>query len=383
MKGPSLVVLILVLIALAGGAGFWFGHHSAGEKSEADAPTTQESDDEKPVVSVVVAPVRQEAISETITAYGTVSADPAEVRVLSVPFESRVGRVLATPGQQVSPDSEVLQLDASPDAQVAMQDAKNSFEAAGRDLQQTEQRFADHLATNQEISAAQQALKSAKLKLDSLEERGVGKTQHLKPPLAGVVNKVDVQEGQIVPAGGPLMEIAAENRIQVKLGVEPDDAAVLKVGQAVKLHRVEGSSGEEIEGKIRVIGNRVDPATRLIDVLVTLPADAHLVLETFVAGKLTRESAEGLVVPRDAILSEEDGGFSLFTIKDDHAVKHTVKTGLETRRDVQIISDDVKPGDTVAILGNFVLEDKMEVEVKKPATEPAEPKTESKQAEAP
>src|SRR5439155_15791095 len=117
----------------------------------------------------------------------------------------------------------------------------------------------------QELQQAQQTLRAANLKLQSLLERGVDKTQHLKSPMAGVVSKVDVQEGQIVAAGAPLMETAAQNRIQVKLGIEPDDALLLKPDQVVKLRRVEGTSEDEIEGHIRMIGNRVDPATRLVD----------------------------------------------------------------------------------------------------------------------
>jgi RND family efflux transporter MFP subunit len=370
------VAAILILLALVGGAGFWIGHHTAGEKNEkeGESASTQESED-KPVVTVTVAPVRQDQISQTITAYGTVTADPAEVRILSVPFESRIGRVLVTPGQQVSADTEVIQLDASPDTQVAFQDAKNAFEAATRDLQQTEQRFADHLATNQELSQTQQALKSSKLKLSSLTERGVGSTQHLHPPMAGVVNKIDVQEGQIVSAGAPLMEIAAENRIQVKLGVEPEDAASLKPDQIVHLHRFEGSSDVAIEGKVRVIGKRVDPASRLVDVLITLPSDVHLILETFVSGEFERSSEDGLVVPRQALVPEEDGGFSVYTIKSAKAAKHAVKVAMEGKHEAQIACDEIKAGDLVATTGSYLLEDGMAVEAKAPEESATAPTT--------
>src|SRR5204862_966853 len=122
------------------------------------------------------------------------------------------------------------------------QEAKNAAEAAQRDLKQVEQRFADHLATNQDLSQAQQAARSAELKLQSFEQRGVATEQTLKSDAAGIVGKINVQEGQIVAAGTALLEIASGNRIEAALAVDPADAATLKVDQPVKLSLVGGSS---------------------------------------------------------------------------------------------------------------------------------------------
>ncbi len=359
---PALLLIFLVMFFAAG---YFVGKHNSAQSPAA----TQEAADEDAPVHVDVTAVRDGEISEQITAYGSVVADPSDVRVLSVPFESRISRVRATPGQAVTPDTELLTLSASPDAQVAFQDTKNAFEAATKDLQQTQQRFNERLATNQELSQSQQNLQSAKLKLDSLIERGVGTEQHLKAPSEGVVSKADVQEGQIVPAGGPLVEIAAENRIQVKLGVEAEDAAKLQVGQVVHLHRVEGAGEEEIDGHIRVIGNRVDPTSRLVDVIVALPSDAHLMLESFVVGKMDGTKVKGVVISRQAILAEEDGAYSVFTIADGHAAKHTVHVGAENDDEVQIITDDVKAGDQVATIGSLELDDGAAVVVNAATTE--------------
>jgi RND family efflux transporter MFP subunit len=191
------------------------------------------------------------------------------------------------------------------------------------------------------------------------------------------VSKIDVQEGQIVPAGGALIEIAFGNRIEAALGVEPADASALKIGQRIDLVPVGAASNETIPGQIRLIAGRVDPATRLATVLVTLPTDTHLMLDSFVTGALTRASADdALIVPRDAVLPREEGDTVVYTVADDHAKQHVVRIGLENGRETQIIADDLKPGDPVVVGGNYVLEDGMEVKVKQketmePASEPA------------
>src|SRR5439155_26314051 len=111
----------------------------------------------------------------------------------------------------------------------------------------------------------------------------------------------------------------------------------------------------------------VDPTTRLATVLVSLPEDAHLMLETYVAAKITKAEHQAFIVPRDALLPQEGGGYSIFTDNAGHAVKRTVRIGLESDREVQIISDDVKAGDLVIVSGNYELEDGMAVEATAPA----------------
>jgi membrane fusion protein (multidrug efflux system) len=382
------VVLMIVIAVGAAASGYWYGaHHATEEKKDADeaGATTQPAgaeDEVRPVAEVVVEPIRKGKITQTVTAYGSVVAEAGDVRIVSIGFETRIGKILVTPGQQVAADTELLVADASPDAIVALQDAKNAYEAATRDLAQAQQRFNDHLATNQELSQAQQAVTSAKLKLNSLVERGVDTPQRPTAGAAGLVSKVDVQEGQIVPAGGALVEIAAGNKIEVKLGVQPGDAAALKPDQPVRVHLVSGTSGDEFEGHIRVIGQRVDSATHLVDVRVTLPTEAKLLLDSFVVATLERASADdALLAPRDAVLPDEEGKSILYTVANDKAVKHLVKVGLENDNQTQVIADDLKEGDPIVVRGNYELDDGMDVKIaaEAPATEPTTgPTTESK-----
>ncbi|MEA2733784.1 MAG: rane fusion protein multidrug efflux system, partial [Humisphaera sp.] len=343
--------------------------HEAGHEEE-PAATTEPSEPE-PVASVVVAPLKRGTIVQMITAYGSVIAQPGDVRVLSVPFESRVIRLLVTAGEQVAAGQELVRVGPSPDALVALEEAKNTAAAAQRDLKLAEQRFAEHLATNVELSQAQVAAQSATLKLQSLEQRGVGAEQVLKADTPAIVNKIDAQEGQIVAAGAGLVQLASGNHIEASLGVEPDDAAKLKPKQSVKLTALGASSGgAEIEGTIRLIGRRVDAQTRLVPVFVALPPQTPLLLDSFVAGRLTRDEAEALVVPRDAVLPAEDGSYTLFTVDGEHAKKHTVHVGLENDRETQVIADELKEGDPIVVRGNYTLEDGMEVKV-----EPVPPTT--------
>lgn len=86
---------------------------------------------------------------------------------------------------------------------------------------------------------------------------------------AGVVDKLNVQAGAVVSAGSPLVDLIRDDGIEIRLGIEPEDVGYLQIGQPVILSSVIRPASAS--GSIRVISNAVDPATRLVDALVSFP----------------------------------------------------------------------------------------------------------------
>jgi membrane fusion protein, multidrug efflux system len=371
---------VLALVIVAAGGGYWVGHHGSTKSSAGGDEATTQPDEDKPVASVKTSPIRQDTMAAKIVAYGPVTAQPSDITVVSVPFESRVGRLVVTPGQEVAAGDVLGDIGPSADTQLQIKQAEAALAAAKKDLAQTQQRFTDHLATNQDLLLAQQNVESAQLKLESFDKNGAAGQQKLKATAAGIVSKVDVQEGQVVPVGGPLVEIAAGNRIVARLGIEPSDAPAIHKGDKVSLFSIADDSSAAIEGTVDLITRRVNPDTRLVDIFVTLPPASGLMLESYVRGELTTASAQGLIVPREAVLPDDEG-LTLFTVKDGHAVKHTVTVSLRNEHDVLVTGDGLKAGDSAVVLGNLELEDAMPVEAAAaeetaaPATEPTSQST--------
>jgi membrane fusion protein (multidrug efflux system) len=69
-------------------------------------------------------------------------------------------------------------------------------------------------------------------------------------------------------------------------------------------------------------------------------------------------------VPRDAVLPD-DGSHTLYLVQDDRAVKKTVKVGLQTDSQVEVIDPGLHDGDQVVTVGNRELADAMEVKALK------------------
>ena len=237
-------------------------------------------------------------------------------------------RLLVSAGEEVEKDQPLIVVEPSPETRLQLENAKTAQEASRRNLAQTEKRFQLKLALNQDLEQAKQAAADADSKLASLERRGIGDPATLKADLAGIVGSIDARIGQLIPAGGPLLAIVPQQKIEVRLGVEPEDAGHLKAGADIRIFAV-NQENVEVNGQLRLVTSRVNPDTRLIDIFVSVPPDAPLLLDGYVRGEITAAETLAFVVPRSAVLPAGDG-FELFTVKDGHAVKHEVSPGIET-----------------------------------------------------
>ncbi len=318
-----------------------------------------------PVAQVQVAKVERKTISEKVIVYGSVIAQPGKTHSVSVAFETRVQHILVAPGQFVQENDPLTEIELSPAAQLQFQQAKNAEEAARKELKQTQERFNLKLATNQDLSAAEKTARDAEAQLTTLQRAGAGGDNRIRSDMAGVVAKVNVQDGQIVVAGSPLVEIVAENEIEVKLGMEPEDLSAAQDGAPITIFPVNDPTAAKVEGSIRLVTRRVDPATRLVDVYVALPEGTKLLLDGYVRGEIQRTEKDALVVPRSAILPNESREYEVFTVANNRAIRHTVKIGAENPREVQLIAEDLHEGDPVVTIGNYELEEGMAVTIKK------------------
>ena len=353
----SVLIAAAVICLAAGGYLVFHRGEAAGAKPEA-----VQSGDAGPIASVNVAPIKAQAISSYATVFGDVVPAPGAVRVASVSFEIRVDRVMVSDGQKVSRGEPLLEVEPSPDTVLQLRQAKNSFNISKQNLDHVKQLFDLKLATNTQILKAEEAFQRASLQLESLEKMGVDGKRVIRAKENGLISFVNVQEGAIVADGKPLAGVISQNRLEVRLGVEPDDARSLAAGQSVALSSVNEPSKAQVEGKIRKISRAVNTATRLVDVFVSLPVSSEYLLGEYIMGKIVTASSYGMVVPRSAVLPE-GGGHVLYTVRDGRAVKHIVRTGIESGSGVQVFGGGLNPGDEVVVLGNYELKDGMAVKV--------------------
>jgi membrane fusion protein, copper/silver efflux system len=93
-------------------------------------------------------------------------------------------------------------------------------------------------------------------------------------PMTGHVTKKNVIEGQIVPEGYELFQVANLSHLWVKAQVYENQLALVRVGQEVEA-TIEAYQGEVFPGRVAFIDPELDPATRTIGVRYDLENPDH------------------------------------------------------------------------------------------------------------
>jgi RND family efflux transporter MFP subunit len=358
-------VWVCIIFGLLFGVGIWLW---IGQTKSSGAETETK---EEPTAEVQVAAVTRKQIAETEIAYGNVVSQPGKIQSISVPFEVRARHVYVASGQGLHPGELLLDIEPSPSTQLQFRQAQNAVDAAHRDLAETESKFSLKLATNSELSQARKASRDADLQLQSFVDAGVESLHEIrcdKTQEAELVDKVNVQDGQIIGAGSPLIDLIHADDIEVKLGIRPESIDRMKPGQPVVLVPLGSDSENQLNGTIRMVTHRVDPATQLVDVFVSVHSGTKLLIDGHVQASVQTAALETLVVPKSAVLPK-GSDFSLFTIADGKAKEQVVKIGLATASEVEIAGNDIKEGDQVVTVGNYELKDGSPVEIQKAEVE--------------
>ncbi len=314
----------------------------------------------EPVALVRAVTVREGSLTATVSAYGTVISAPGARRSVAVPFAARVRRVLVGAGQAVAAGDTLLELDPSPEARLEAGQAREAFTAAQEQLAAARRRLELGLATRDDVARQEQAFADAAARRDAVAAWAAAGV--VTADDEGIVDRVDVAAGELVPAGGPLLALARPDRFAVRMGVEPEDAALVAPGQAVTIAPVgRAADGRTVAGTVRSVARQVNADTRLVPVLVA-PADsaATLLLGEFVRGDIAVHTARGLIVPRTALLPDQDR-YTLFTIRDGRVTRHLVALGVASDSLVAVRDTALALGDSVVVLGNYELADGMRV----------------------
>lgn len=317
--------------------------------------------EEVPSVLVTTTTVVAKTVHQTLSVFGVLNPDPDQVLSLSLPHAGLINRVWVRLGQRVKSGDPLLEIITAPDARMQFLQAQSAVDFATQELQRQQRLLREQLATNAEADAARKNLKDAQATLDALQQRGLDIAQGtLRAPRDGIITQLDVAQGQRLQADTSAMLIAADQNLVARLGVEPEDLALVQVGAPVIISSV-FVPGIAIKTSIREVHAMIDPGTHLVEVMAEIPAqkDERLVLGSRILGQIQLAAHSALLVPRNAVLSDADGSYVL-TLHDHIAARVAVQTGIEDGEMVEI-AGELQAGVVVILSGNYELSDGMAV----------------------
>ena len=195
--------------------------------------------------------------------------------------------------------------DARQSAVSAVRSADSQLEVARRELERTEQLVAagalaqrDADVARGNMAAAEAALADARSRLASAETTLADAV--IRSPLNGIVATRAVSAGDVVAPGTELFTIIDPSSMRLEAAVPARDLRALRPGASVQF-TVRGYD-EPFEGRIERIAPQADTATGQVPIFVAIMNDSgRLIAGLFAEGRVATESADGLVVPMNAV----------------------------------------------------------------------------------
>lgn len=320
--------------------------------------------------SVAVQTVRLQRanLAQPVRGYGIVALSATNVTTLDLPYVARIMRLRVQAGQPVTRGTPLVVVQADPAAVLAAGQARSAATFAQGELARTQSLYDKELATQSQLAAAKKVLQDARQALAAQDQTGAsGGSKTITAPLDGVVLQVSVAQGDQVPAGAAILQLAAANsgedaRANVVLGIEPADAATVHTGDAVTLRGLSSALAHAaVAGRVVMVGGSVDPQSQLVNVGANVPlGKTALIPGTRVRADIATLGATYWVVPRSAVLKDDNGEY-VFQVAPDHkAHRVRVVTKVEDgeRYGVDGALDASRP---LVASGNYELRDGMAV----------------------
>lgn len=345
-----------------------------------------------------IAPVQLREFRDERTAVGRIAFNDERTTSIFAPFQGRVVRLIAKPGDRVYPGSPLLVLD-SPDlvqanadlisASVAMRKAENQlslaertarrqkllYEAGAGAFKDLEQAASDFLNAQSDLKTAQGQVTAARNRLRAPFGKNdaeiakieathqVDRVAEILSPISGTVTSRKVSPGQFVRADNtdPMFSIGDLSSMWLIANVAEIDIPLIKVGQEVAV-QVMAYPGEVFRAHITYVGASVDPAVHRLTVRAEIPnPDSRLKPDMFASFRIqTGGPTRSPSVPADAIVREGDGTMTAWVTMDrKRLVRRTVKVGLQQDGLAQIV-EGLQAGELVAtesalFLGNTLM----------------------------
>lgn len=328
---------------------------------------------DKALPVTVVAVVHHEFRDE-INAVGTLKA--REIVLLSPKVAGTVTGVLVDIGDRVKAGEVVTRLDrinfdlavkqaqaALADAEAAIPQAKAQFEQTEKEYRRATELLREKVIPQSRFDAAEAAFKTAREEVSSAKaQRDQAKAtleiavEHLKDteirsPITGTVVERNVEIGQAVAPGPPLLRIVDQESLKCDISLPETDMSRVDVGISAVI-TADVFPGHEFMGKVAVVNPMVDQQTRTFRVRIKVPNPSEKLVDgTFARVNLFAGERRSLAIPRDALQRLPGSGtFYVFVVIDDIAEKRTVRTGQIGERLAEII-EGLSEGEKVVVTG--------------------------------
>ena len=315
-------------------------------------------------VTTVVA--QQEKWPLTLSAIGTMAA--VQGVTVSADLPGTVEKVSFDSGRPVRA-GEVLAVQDTRQEQAQLATIEARRELARVTFDRVQGLLNERVISRAEFDRATAELQQTEAQLGEI--RAMIQRKTIRAPFSGVLGIRQVNLGQYLAGGDPLVSLQSLNPIYVNFGVPQQSTQQIPVGRAVRITTTD-HAGVEWNGRVTALDSLVDQTTRNIQVQATLAnPDGKLRPGMFVQTEVVLGPSQSVIVLPASAISYAPYGDSVFVVTDMKSEdgkqyrgvrQQLVKVG-PARGDQVAVITGVKPGDEVVTSGLFKLRNGAAVQI--------------------
>lgn len=365
-----MIVMVVLMTVLIGGLGFLKVRQFQAMADEFAAM-------QPPPEAVTTVTVAREEWPATLNAIGTVAA--VQGVTVSADLPGIVEAIAFDSGRRVGAGDVLVRLDTRQEqAQLAAAGAQ--LELARLNYDRMRGLVDQDAVSRAEFDAAAAAHKQAEARVREIRATIERKT--IRAPFAGVLGIRQVNLGQYLTGGDPVVPLQSLDPIHVNFGVPQQDAGQIRAGRTVRV-TVGDLGGLAFTGRVSAIDSVVDPATRNVQVQATLAnRGAALRPGMFVQAEVLLGAGRSVIPLPASAINYAPYGDSVYVVTDLKApdgatyrgVRQQVVTLGAARGDQVAVLTGLNPGEEVVTSGVFKLRNGAAVQVNnavQPANSPA------------
>ena len=304
-------------------------------------------------VAVRIDTVKTEVPNQDYVANGTF----APSQELSFPAENsgRVVKVLVDEGDIVR-TGQVLAVIKGDQLNIQLTSAKAAYENAQSDAKRYENAFKTGGVTQQQVDQSKVALANAKAQYDQTRV-SLGDAS-IKASINGIVNKRNIEPGSVVAPGTVLFELVNVSTLKLKVNVDEQHVAGLKVGNSIKV-AASVYPDKTFTGKISFIAPKADGSLNFpVEIEVANNPNNEIKAGMYGTANFSsgaKQNAPVKTIPRIAFV----GGVAnnqVFVVKDSVVKLSKIVSGRIFGDQVEVL-EGLNEGDIVVTSGQINLAD--------------------------
>jgi membrane fusion protein, multidrug efflux system len=359
MIKPIVIMLIVVAVLLGAVFGWQLFGARMGKKFMAAAATAPQA------VSTIAAATSewQPFVQSTGTMRAVRGAD------LSAQASGIVDQIEFDSGNEVPAGKVLLRLRPNDDY-AKLQQLQAAAELAEQTSKRNQEQFAAQAISQADIDTDVSTLKSARAQVAA--QQALISEKIVRAPFAGRLGVRQVDIGQFLTAGTPIVTLQALDLLLVDFYVPQQALAQLKIGQAVSA-TVDAYPKQVFGGAIEAINSKVDTGSRNVQVRASLRnPERRLLPGMFATVRVDYGDKSSLITLPQTVVTHNPFGDTVFIVEQSgvdaqgkpRSVVHQrfVKLGA-TRGDQVAVQSGIKVGEIVVSAGQLKLRNGTEVTI--------------------